>query len=92
MSWINVGDCRFRNPIQRILKDRCGNRGLFQHDSNLGSDFLLGDHAMTHDTIPSKLHWNYRDDDENEVKKTLPKEVWTNKETSCDIELDTTGK
>ena len=103
MSWINVGDGRFRNPIPRVVKDRRGIGSVVKRnegrtgkgqDSSFPSDFEL--FALSRDTIPSELHWTSQDiinmNKECNNGKDQLIEYWTRKETSCDIELDTTGK
>jgi hypothetical protein len=105
MSWVNVGDGRFRTPIQRVVKDRCGNGSIVNRDSKQhqtkGVQDSPGDfYTMAYDTIPSDLHWTHHDENQtkedasrkNEDKTLFGAEFWTKKETSCDIELDTTGE
>ena len=95
MSWIKVGDSRFRSPVLKTVKDR-GGKG------SIGS--ATGDFVLIQDIIPSDLCWENKVDkalsihsetmDEETLKQFLVfmgSEFWTRKETSCDLELDTTG-
>jgi len=100
-----VGDGRFRNPLPHVAKDRKGKETMKSNAKNeaaSGGDTF----TMTCDSIPSTLHWSeeqrnqhavdpVEQAEDKPVKEPHPligMEFWTQKETSCDIELDTTGK
>jgi hypothetical protein len=100
MSWINIGDCRFRMPLPNTVKDRIGTVATGINERNQrcseGNDFTL-----TKDNIPSELCWAGMSASKSaqvhdvEAQKQMLKldgsEFWIWRETSCDIELDTTG-
>lgn len=100
MSWVKVGDGRFRTPIPKTAKDRRGKlAGVKSNNPCEQSEFTL-----VEDCIPCELYWSEQVDTlmlmhcekikEETFKKLmvlLGSEFWTRKETSCDLELDTTG-
>jgi len=102
MSWIKVGDSRFRSPVLKTVKDRGGKGSVGSatpRDPCKEDDFVL-----IQDKIPSDLCWENKVDkalsihsetmDEETLEQFLAfmgSEFWTRKETSCDLELDTTG-
>lgn len=100
MSWINIGDCRFRMPLPNIVKDRIGTVATGFNERNQrcseGNDFTL-----TKDIIPSELCWAdmsasksaqvHDDEAQKNMLKLDGSEFWIWRETSCDIELDTTA-
>jgi len=102
MSWINIKDCRFRKPLPNTLKDRFGAKGttdmreIKQQRRCMESDFTLTKHI-----IPTELCWAEKSTSDSAQSidtqvqdKTLKldgTEFWIWRETSCDIELDTTA-
>ena len=107
MSWVKVGDGRFRNPIPHGIKDRIGKARV---NSTTDLEHCAENmYTMTHDKIPIEFHWSehkYKEDvttfgdskpgqEEKMIKERrdwMGDEFWTRKETSCDLELDTTGE
>lgn len=90
MSWINVGDVRFRNPLQQS----CKKRFVSQQDNPSNKQQVIEasfDHVLIKQNIPCCYQWPRKENrNDNEMSKT--DESWTHKETSCDIEVDTIGK
>ncbi len=80
MSWIKVGDVRFRMSYGHIAKKKnCTDRS--------------NPHQLLVDQIPSHLHWVEKFDTKDQGRQSNHhEEFWTKKETSCDIEIDTTGE
>lgn len=121
MSWVHIGDGRFRTPIPRSAKHRWGNHSKKNHfkqnvkagiegnkedgaNANANAETNINLYSLTQDTIPSELRWTKRHDDSDLVSKNdggestksafsiKGGEFWISKGTSCDLELDTTGK
>jgi len=103
MSWIKVGDGRFRSPVLKTAKDRGGKGSIGSAKSY--NPCKNDEFVLIENKIPSDLCWSENKVDkamsihsETMDEKTLKQflafmgsEFWTRKETSCDLELDTTG-
>ena len=87
MSWIKVGDGRFRKNSRKNPQDK-KRRSTYE---------------LLQDDIPIHLNWieQAKSNSEDEVANAneifehsnndIGDEFWTKKETSCNIEMDTTG-
>jgi hypothetical protein len=92
MSWINIGDCRFRKPLPNTLKDRTvqGTTSESKQRRFVGNDVILTKHI-----IPTELCWTEKSVSDSEessdirVQGTILEldgsEFWIWRETSCDI-------
>ena len=101
MSWVKVGNGRFRTPIPKTAKDRRGKLAAVKPNDPCKQDEFI----LVEDRIPSELYWSEHkveksmsmhceEMEEESFKKlveSLGSEFWTRKETSCDLELDTIG-
>ncbi len=99
MAWINIGDVRFRNPLPRSGKERIFLQQKRQQDHNEKPQARF-DHLLLKENVPSRYQWSKIDDEIqgtnniSSLKRKKPKDgqqFWRYKETSCDVELDTTG-
>jgi hypothetical protein len=102
MSWIKIGDGRFRTPIPRTAKKKLTSQNLQKNRSKCDTEKVIYQHLLTRRNIPPALVWNAR---KGTCAMKLPQEVvnvdldqiigdefWTKKETSCDVEIDTNGE
>lgn len=99
MAWINIGDVRFRNPLPRSGKERIFLQQKPQQDHNEDSQAKF-DHLLLRGNVPSGCQWSTKVDENqgtNNIASLKRKNIkddqqfWRYKETSCDVELDTTG-
>ena len=101
MSWIKLGDGRFRNPIPGTASKRLTSQKIFKNRSNTDGAKAINQYLLTKRNIPSALVWNTRksmcasklqQEFDVDVEEIIDDEFWVKKETSCDIELDTNGE
>jgi len=90
MKYIKVGEARFRNPLPRSLRKRT--KEDFDSTSNVNgtSSSQLEDSAffLSH-TVPTELLWPKLDDLTRQSRTEL-NEHWLKKQTSCELEFDST--
>lgn len=103
MSWIHIGDCRFRTPLPNILKDRLGGKSSTAKRHEMEQDKLTKDpFGLTKTIVPRELCWTEKYSSQSlptchpevtlnqSIMNIAGPEFWTRRDTSCDIELDTT--
>eukprot|EP00804_Cyclotella_cryptica_P015105 CCRYP_000678-RA/>CCRYP_000678-RA protein AED:0.04 eAED:0.04 QI:194/1/1/1/0.90/0.83/12/2203/2174 len=92
LKYVNVGHVRFRGPLPRGLRKRtkedflrlrtAGENGAGQKDNNHA--FFLSDN------VPNEWLWHKSDDDGLYNPSLQKRKHWLKKQTSCDLEFDTT--
>ena len=84
MSWVNIGDVRFRDTLPHSCKAR--------YEMENGSTESDSTQLLLQDNIPMRYQWTKpKVDHACEKKGSIEDEPWTQKDTSCDIEVDTIG-
>lgn len=82
MKYIKVGEARFRNPLPKSLRKRTKEEFSTANHANDTAFFF------SH-TVPGNLLWPQLNDT-NRESKTWLNEYWLKKQTSCDLEFDST--
>ena len=97
MSWIKIGDGRFRSPIPRLAKNRLSKKTVEKLKKPNDDD--TNQYLLRKGNIPREVVWNEQKNacassniSLTELDRMIEDEFWTRKETSCDIELDTNGR
>ncbi len=102
MKYIKVGEVRFRNPLPRGLRKRTKDDFAASSNTTIAFNSSGGEHGnfFFSDTVSSNLLWPKYDDvmtsrndadgiDENYISLPIDQH-WLKKQTSCDLEFDTT--
>jgi hypothetical protein len=90
MKYIKVGEARFRNPLPRSLRKRTKEEFSTADHVNCTEENALNDNSFffSH-TVPGHTLWPQLNDTKLESKTRL-NEHWLKKQTSCDLEFDST--
>jgi len=90
MKYIKVGEARFRNPLPRSLRKRTKEDFDSTLNANGTSSSQLEDSAffLSH-TVPTEVLWPKLDDITRQSRTEL-NEHWLKKQTSCELEFDST--
>jgi hypothetical protein len=87
LKYVNVGDVRFRQPLPKGLRRRTKDDFLRKEETHLdNSVFFFGDN------VGGELLWpTFQDEKEkSQRQQVFREEHWLKKQTSCDLEFDTT--
>jgi hypothetical protein len=89
LKYVNVGDVRFREPLPRTLRKRTKEDFLRKENSNTDNGAFF-----FRDNVDTELMWprskNVSNGSESQQQSIFLEQHWLKKQTSCDLEFDTT--